>query len=122
MLAASNIPIKVTAIAKPPLIPENKTDKLSRRFSAIFDFSSVIPIKTKSGIARRVGLVIIPYIRFGRPVKKDASNSPRKIPITANINDVPARANETGTPKSRIAMIEMNNNKESHSIIMTLIF
>ena len=42
VLAANNIPIKVTAIASPPLKPENKLDKLIRRFSAILDFSNVM--------------------------------------------------------------------------------
>ena len=118
MLAANNIPIKVTAIASPPLKPENKLDKLIRRFSAILDFSNVMPMNMNRGIANSVVLVMIPYNLFGSPIKKASSKTPKIIPIKAKIRDVPANAKATGIPINKIAMMIMNRRRERYSTTM----
>jgi len=54
VLAASNIPTRVTDTPKPPLNRPSKIDIAFNRFSAIFDRSSIAPIKTNKGTASNV--------------------------------------------------------------------
>ena len=73
MLAANNAPTMITEIPSPPFMLLNNTDMLSKSFSAIFDFSRVIPINIKIGIATRVSLVSIPNILLGNAYKIEIS-------------------------------------------------
>ena len=96
VLAAKSIPTTTTDIARPPLKPLNNLDKLSSRFSARLDFSSITPIKINNGIAISVALSIIPYSRFGRAYRKAISKLPAIFPKKANNSAVPASEKATG--------------------------
>ena len=101
VLAASNIPTNVTAMPMPAFRLPITTAIASNKFSATFDFSSITPIKTKSGTAIKVVLVTIPNKRLGKALRYAASNIPKKAPTPAKINAVPASENATGNPISR---------------------
>ena len=61
LAAASNTPIKTTAIASPPLIRPNNFARSVIRSSAIPDLSIIIPIKMNIGSATRTQFAITPY-------------------------------------------------------------
>jgi hypothetical protein len=58
--AASSAPTIDTEIASPPGIAPNTRPIASSSSSAIFERSSMIPMKTKRGIAISTSLVIVP--------------------------------------------------------------
>ena len=60
VLAANSIPTKVTEIAKPTLNRPNSIAIALSKFSAIFERSSIAPIKIKSGTANKVWLLSTP--------------------------------------------------------------
>ena len=61
VVAANNAPTKITEIPNPPGIGPNNCPILINRSSAIFDFSSIIPIKINRGIAINVSLSTSQY-------------------------------------------------------------
>ncbi len=54
VLAASNMPTSTTEIARPPLKLPNNRDMVVSNSSAIFERSSMTPIKTNSGTAIKI--------------------------------------------------------------------
>ena len=60
VLAASNMPTTVTEMPSPPRSGPNNSAMVSSRFSATRERSSITPMKTNSGTAIRVALVITP--------------------------------------------------------------
>ena len=94
--AASSIPTRVTDIPNPPRNGPNSAAMVSSRLSATRDRSSMTPMKTNSGTAISVSLVMIPYRRFGSASRKAASKTPNHPPTMAKISDTPARVKATG--------------------------
>ena len=60
VLAASSMPTTVTEIPRPPRRGPKSMAMVSSRFSAIRERSSITPMKTNSGTAMRVALVMMP--------------------------------------------------------------
>ena len=58
VLAARSAPTKITDIPNPPRIGPKSVPMFSNRSSAIRDFSSITPMKTKSGTAIKISRVI----------------------------------------------------------------
>ena len=65
------------------------------------DFSSITPIKIKSGTAISVSLVKIPKILFGKTLKRTKGNKSKKYPNNATIIEVPANVMATGKPANK---------------------
>ncbi len=55
VVAAMIVPITVTESASAPGTRRSMTCRMCSRSSATFDFSSMVPMKTKHGIATRIG-------------------------------------------------------------------
>ncbi len=96
VLAANNIPTTVTEMPSPPLNCPNSLLRSSSNSSAIFAFSSVIPIKTKRGTAMSVSLFMIPKSRLGTVPRNAISNTPNSEPIKAKKSATPPKLNATG--------------------------
>ena len=101
MLAANNAPTIITEIPKPPFIFLNKAAIESKRFSAIFDFSNIIPMNINIGIATKVSFVIIPNILLGRANKIDRSKLLVRLHTKANRMETPDKVKATGYPSIR---------------------
>ena len=78
--------------------------------------SRVIPMKTKSGTATKVSLVIMPKIRVGSAVRNAASKVPASMPLNAKISAVPPRAKATGKPVSKKQTTHINKINGTQSI------
>ena len=98
VLAASNIPTRITAMPKPPGSRPNTNSMFFSKSSAMRDFSSIEPINTNRGTANKFWFTRIPKIRFGIKEIKAESNTPANSPKAANSRDTPARVNATGYP------------------------
>jgi hypothetical protein len=61
--AASSVPTRTTAIARPPRIGPKSNPIVSRRSSASPDFSSIVPMKMKKGTDSSTPLLITPNVR-----------------------------------------------------------
>ena len=96
VLAASRAPTIITEIPKPPFTFLNKEAIESKRFSAILDFSNIIPININIGIATKVSFVIIPKILLGSAKRIDKSKLFVRLQIKANKIDTPERVKATG--------------------------
>ena len=101
--AARIAPTTTTEIAMPPRSRPKSSAMVSSSSSASPDFSSATPMKTNSGTASSVKLVIVPQIRRGRMLKK---SSPK--PTSPNTSPVKVRLNATGNPKKRNTIIPTN--------------
>ncbi len=101
VLAANNAPTIITEIPKPPFTFLNKADIESKRFSAIFDFSNIIPMNINIGIATKVSFVIIPNILLGKANKIDKSKLFVRLHAKANRIDTPDKVKATGYPSIR---------------------
>ena len=110
VLAANNAPTIITEIPKPPFIFLNKAAIESKSFSAIFDFSNIMPINMNIGIATKVSFVIIPNILLGKAYKIDKSKLFVRLQIKANKIDTPDRVKATGYPSIK-TRITITNNK-----------
>jgi hypothetical protein len=83
VVAAMIVPISVTDRARPPGIRRSMTCRMCRRSSATRDFSSIVPMNTKHGIATRIGLCTAPdppsppQIRWTIAKKTGESRKPR---------------------------------------------
>ena len=97
-------------MAKPPLKSPNKALIVSSKSSAIFAFSSVIPMKINKGTAISVSFVMVPYRRLGSAFKYPASKLPVIRPMPANISATPPSVKATGNPAIRSKITEKNNN------------
>ena len=96
VLAARNMPTTTTEMPRPPRRLPNTRAILFSSSSAMRDFSRMVPIRMNSGTAIRVILLIVPKMRFGRALRNPASNTPPRMPPTANANAVTARVSATG--------------------------
>ena len=111
VLAASSIPTSVTEMPRPPRRLPNSAAMVSSRFSATLERSSITPMKTNSGTAIRVSLVMMPNRRLGSASRKAPSNMPRNPPSQAKISAVPAREKATGYPRSRTTQTVINSRR-----------
>ena len=91
--APKRAPTNTTEMARPPFIRPNSSPMVSRRSSASPDLSSMTPMKTNRGTARRVTLVITPQMRKGSRLK-----NPHPNPMSPNTRAVPMRVKVTGKP------------------------
>ena len=119
--AASNMPTKMTAIPSPPFMPRINSSMVVRRFSAIFDFSSIIPMKTNNGTAIKVSLPIMSKIRLGMLCRNAISNAPNILAINAKSSETPASVKATGKPISSAMNITANKSRDNHSITVSLL-
>src|SRR5713226_4087668 len=106
--AARMAPTTTTEMAIPPLSLPKSSAIVSSSSSASPDFSSATPMKTKSGTARSVKLVIVPQMRSGRIPKKSGRRNPRPMPVRPKTSPVKVRLKATGKPKNRKAIIPAN--------------
>jgi len=96
VLAAMSMPTKVTERPRPPGKRPKTTEKLSRSFSATFDFSSTTPMKTNRGTAIMVWLVIVPKMRPERKPRSLGLKLPPIIPPKPKSRATPDRVRATG--------------------------
>ena len=120
VLAASNMPTIVTDIPRPPRKDPKRLLRVSSNSSAMRARCSVTPMKTNSGTAISVSLVMMPKMRFGKPSSRASLKPPPMTPIPAKINAVPPSVNATGKPASNTRMTETNNSAATHSIVICL--
>ena len=96
VLAASSMPTIVTEMPSPPRSEPNNALSVSRSSSAIRARSNVMPIKTNSGTAISVSLVMMPKSRLGKPARNALSKPPPTTPANANKSAVPPRRERDG--------------------------
>src|SRR6266508_1645398 len=106
--AARIAPTTTTEIAMPPLSFPKTSAMVSSSSPASPDFSRATPMKTKSGTARSVKLVIVPQILSGKMSKKFACRTPNDTPRSPKKSPVNVRLKATGKPRNRNAIIPTN--------------
>ena len=89
------MPTITTEKPSPPRSVPNNCPIVVSRTSAMRDFSSTTPIKTKSGTAISTGFVITPKNRVASDDRRFASNTPISAPMTAKMIDNPPSAKAT---------------------------
>ena len=94
--AASSVPTRTTAKARPPRKRPNKAPMLRSRSSASRLFSSTAPIRMKLGSARSTWLPRMPITRSGKALSKPSSKMPPATPITAKMSALPPTLKATG--------------------------
>ena len=134
VVAARKAQTKITEIPNPPGIGPNNCPILISKSSAILDFSSIIPMKIKSGIAIKVSLSTSQYtpLKFvipafnhwkgpsdikyslGFPSIKYPANPAKKMDIIAE----PGRAKAKGYPDARAKAIKKINKKRKNNSII----
>ena len=111
VVAANKAPTITTEIARPPLTRPNSLPIVSSNCSAMPDFSRITPMKTKSGTANKVKLVIMPHILRGNRSK---NSIPRKRLPKPNATAPSVKA--TGKPSSNNRNNTANMTKAQTSI------
>src|SRR5262245_27262162 len=106
--AARMAPTTTTEMAMPPRSRPNSRAIVSRSSSASPDFSSTTPMKTNSGTAMSVTLVIVPHMRRGRMSKKSGRSAPVNTPRMPKKSPVKVRLKATGKPTKRNAITPAN--------------
>ena len=101
VLAAIRVPTSITARPSPPGTLRINCASACNNWSASFERSSITPMKTKTGTAMSISLVMMPNMRLGNALRKAGSKLPVMIPIRAKIRATPASVNATGKPASR---------------------
>lgn len=81
VVAASSAPTSTTATASPPRIGPKTWPTVSSRSSAIPDFSRMIPMSVKNGIASSVSLDMMPMTRRGSAWNRLAPNRSTVMPM-----------------------------------------
>ena len=108
--AASSAPTINTEIPRPPRSRPNSRPIESSSSSATRDFSSMIPMKTKSGTASSVSFHMAPpKIRDGIAPMSDGSNTPSIQPTPAIKSADPARVKAMGNPAIRLSIVTANS-------------
>ena len=79
--------------------------------------SRVTPMKTNSGTATSVSLVMMPKTRFGRLSNSASLKLPVNVPTVAKISAVPPRVKATGNPASNTRMTATNSSAATHSTV-----
>jgi len=80
VVAASNAPTRITAIAKPPRTGPNTWPTVSSRSSAILERSRMMPMNVKNGMASSVSFCMMPSTRRGRAWNMLLPKSPASMP------------------------------------------
>ena len=114
VVAAMIVPITVTDSAKPPGTRRSMIWRMWRRSAATLDFSSIVPMKTKQGIATSMGFCTAPdcpsppqnlFTKL-KKVWNDVTSS--MMAIRPKISALPPRANATGRPVNSVSANDKN--------------
>ncbi len=98
VLAAIRAPTSITARPSPPGTRCKICASACSNWSASRERSSITPMKTNTGTATRVSLLMMPNTRLGNASRKTASKVPVAMPMPANNRATPASVNATGKP------------------------
>src|SRR3990167_2708524 len=101
VVAASSVPTKITARARPPRTGPKSWPMVSSRSSAMPLRSSMSPISVKNGMASRVSFCMMPKMRSGRACSRASGSAPSSMPMKAKNRPQAPRLNATGKPMSR---------------------
>ena len=112
VVAASIVPIKVTASASPPGTRRMITCRQFNRSRAIPDLSSIVPMNTNMGMAVRMRFSMMPpKIREGSVRNWMNRNSSVTIPMSPKASPTPPSTQATGNPENNRIASTMNMNR-----------
>jgi len=114
--AASSAPTSDTETAKPPRTLPNRRPIASSSSGAMRDFSSIMPMKTKRGMAISTSLVMVPNTRWASAPNRKGSKVPARTPSAPKRMEQPVSTNTTGRPvmmRAQSATIMMRSSEDA---------